>query len=447
MLERGIDFDCILSILNNFTMKRPAILFLVSFLGFIPAFSQTVRVETSEVIPMSYKKALVKHLHSDETGHYLYFKEYSKKEFHVTLDKFSPDFQLLFSKIFPSPGADFNAIGAVYFNNRLGVIRNEKDAKAGKIRYTFTPVSMEGVAGAPIALATMPLNRKKLMPFAKWAVSEDGSRMFFAAWYDKDKDDLPFEAELVVIGPDMKPQWEQRIRLPQTEAQIDIDTMIVDNQGVAYAMAKVFKGKQEGNIIWENEELVQGYDMTVMRFTADAAQPGLFPVRGEGVFVKSATFGLSPDGQLVAVGICSKELKEPVHGAILKTWDIETGRALRVEYAQFPEKHLKWMDKRNPRKGQQAENGFREQFFFGEVHFDENGTVVTAARQFFAEVVSTRNGPGNVHFKCNYIVHLQFGSASGEALATIIPKTQININFQWHLGFKTLRSNGRTFII
>lgn len=427
---------------NPCAMKYSFLLALL--LSLSSALAQNFRIYESEVMPMaSYKKPLEKHLFSDETGHYLYFKGYEKKVYSVVLEKYSPDFKLLFSRTLPAPEAEPLSLGAHFFDKGFAVIRNEEDSKSKQIRYSLTPVSMEGEAGTAVPLTSLP-NKKNYAPVTKMSVSPDGSHLLFASFFDQNKAGLNFEIALAVVGAGMKVVWEKRAVLPQNEAQISLDDVGVDNDGVAYAMAKVYRGEKDGNIVWENDQMVQGYDMTILRFTADAAQPQYLPLRKPGAYIKSASFAVAPEGYLSAVGMYATDLKEPVSGVLLLELDPETGEVLGEGNGAFPAGALQWMDRLDVRKGKEAENGFREEFLFGEMYFEEDGGLVATARQHYIVVVSNKSGPSTFYYYSKYLLHVRFGSTGFLDHVTVIPRYCFSTLID-QAGYQTLRSQGKTY--
>lgn len=430
-------------------MKNATSLFFALLLSFSVSYAQKVSLYESEETFSIFGKILEKHLLFDKTGHYVQYKDYEKKVFSVLLEKYDPDFKLLFSKSFPAPGGDRYVLGMEYFDGQFALIRNVKDDKAKKIHVSLTPVSLEGTAGEPFPLTTLEDAGRSAEAKTKLAVSDDGTKLLFAGFFDRDMAGKNFGISLAVVDTGMKVLWEKRISLPQNEAQIELGTMAVDNDGVAYAMARVYKGEKDGNIIWENDKMVQGHDMTILRFTADAAQPLYFPLTGSGAFIKAATFGVAPDGYLSIAGLYATGLKESVTGVTLITLNPETGEVLRAENSLFPENDLAWMAKQDIRKGSDSKDGWGEEWHFGKIFFEADGSIAFAAtNRYFHEVaIRTANGQPTYYFHSRYLLHVQTEPTGVLSQVTVIPRFSFIFNTAPEvLDFGMIRREGASFI-
>ena len=117
------------------------ILAIFAIVGSISA--QKVKIELSPEFKLSKQKSLASHLHSDQTGHYMYFRERVVKGILVTqnvnfvIEKYDKEFKQIFSKTYLSDKKNINALEMKYFKGKFAWLQYEKDRKNDDLNYHF----------------------------------------------------------------------------------------------------------------------------------------------------------------------------------------------------------------------------------------------------------------------------------------------------------------------
>lgn len=412
-------------------MQNFLFLFL-SILFVIPSTSaQEVQVELSPEFKIPKKKDFQGHLYSDATGHYVYFKDSFGKGKGATVyfEKYSPEFKLIFGKEFETDNNDITSMGMEYLKGQFAWMLNERNKREDFIRFSLVPVSMEGKTSDPITIAKIRYERKRDIPDTRWLISEDTTKLLFAAYADNDKDDIKLDMFISALDRKFSNLWEKQIKLRYSEEQVNIRSWELSNDGSVFALAKIYdtnKAKETKRDKTKGKR-VANYRMVVFRFEEGAESPKEFELNLDDAFVKSATIKINPQGELAALGFYANNLKGLVQGAFLLKMDIATGEVLVARKKEFSEKELAFMGDENTKK-KKGEEGLESEFSFRDVIFLEDGSTLMTAEENYIVVRTFRDRNGNVTTSETYyskdIVVINFDPEGKLKTVRVIPKRQ-----------------------
>lgn len=427
-----------------------ALLLCLSFLH-----GQDVIVELSPEFKLPGRQVFQKHLYSDASGHYVYFYKYNSglaAKFGVgatlLFEKYSPDFKLLIGKEFKSGESNVYTVGMKRLKGRFAWLLGKWENKEDFMTYQFVPISMEGVASAPLEVAKVQYELRKGIPDTWWVMSEDTTSMLFSAFYDTKRGDEPIDMFFDVRDTKLAPIWQKQFKLDYSEKQVDVRDIALGNDGTVYVLVKIYEGEKAKETKKVDGKRIANYQMAVWHFAPGKDAPSEYRLNLSGAFVKDASIKITPQGDLGVVGFFANDFKGLARGAFLMKMAAGNGEVLLAQKEEFSAKDLDLMGDENT-DTKKGEEGLDGTFRFQDVHFLENGSTFITAEENFS-VTYQRYVPGGGYttrtvFYSKDIIVLLFGPEGKLDDVVVIPKRQRMENTNFFLGFATMQGKDKAY--
>jgi hypothetical protein len=428
-------------------MKKSILLFLA--LLFIVPFThaQDVKVELSPEFKLPKRKSFQGHLYSDPTGHYVYFYDASSRGYSVLLEKYSPEFKLLYGKAFTSDVKNLSSMGMEYLKGQFALMLYERNNRDDYLKFSAIPISLEGKAKKAVTIAKMRYERKRDIPSTRWMISQDTTKLLFTAYSDNNKDDIRMDMFLSVLDKEFNTLWDKQFKLGYSEEQVNIRNWAVSDEGTVYALAKIYDTNKARETKKTKGKRVANYRMVVLQFKEGDDKPSEFELNLNDAFVKSATVRINPQGDLTALGFYANDFKGLVQGAFLMKMDAESGKIKIAKKKEFSQRDLAFMGDDNTKK-KKGEEGLESQFSFRDVIFLEDGSTLMTAEENYSVTYTVRTGrtysTRTVYYSKDIIV-INFDAEGSLQTVRMIPKRQKSGASTFFQSYTALPGKGKAY--
>lgn len=221
-------------------MKLRAITFIFFLFLSFTSYSQH-QVNISPDIKTVVTKPFEGHLHSDETGHYLYFSSLKGSKIgikksklntnHFIIEKYSLDFQKQFSKTFkPNRKAGSNE-KIMFFNNQFLWFHSIQNKKT--VKYLMTVIDIDGNEKSTIELLLVTFDKIKHLSH-QYVISPDGKQLLFNLINNNESEKELYTMQSVAFDENLNKRWEKEIEFPISKKDFWSGTVLLNNSGDLY---------------------------------------------------------------------------------------------------------------------------------------------------------------------------------------------------------------------
>jgi len=338
--------------------RRTFLVFLCLAGHYTLAFAQVPKINISPELDIDKNKSFQSHLYSDLSGHYLFFEDgFSRNGFNpngsatrVFIDKYDPDFKLLFSKKYELEYNGVNSWGVRYFNGQFLWLFSETNKKQKYLRYNLMPIDLNGVKAKPLELIQQPyeIYDDKLIP--NWNISKDSTKLLFTAIHDIDSRKLPFTVFISVLNKDLSVNWSRKISLTYTEKQVDVLGTILKNDGSVFMVAKVLKHKGGNEFVRPQDiKKLDDYEVRLFHYTKEDDQPIEYKIQLGDSKIRNAALETDQNDDLKCAGLYFEEKESNIRGLFFFSLN-HNGQIQTNNKKPFTDAQLKQFGKRNTEK-------------------------------------------------------------------------------------------------
>lgn len=410
-------------------MARNSILVIVMLFCMALAKGQDFKVEVSPMQRGPLTQVFQEYLHSDESGHYLYHFLYSDifsikpgKSKGVVFEKYDPKFNLVYSKDLRELAPKAHSAGVVLMEDHFVWIRTERNESDEHVEVRLTSISKNGDISQPILISKDRFEGKTHLPETRYALSKDRTKLLLVTYSDKNFRGLRLEMVLTVVDPLLQIVWQNRLKLPYSERQLDIQNWTIDNQGNALMLTKVSEDDEvEGYKLLDGQR-VATYKMSVFKFSAgeSAAKERDIPLGG--VFATDAQLTISPKGEPRIAGLFSNDYNGSLQGLFLAKMNPSDDIITTADKKHFSEDELLKMGYKNI-EYKKDEWGLSNSYAIGELLFLEDGNSFVTVQALDSTTMDAQT-TATQSFRSGDIVVLQFSPEGIHNNIYIIPKRQ-----------------------
>ena len=415
-------------------MKNLICLFILLFTA-LSVHAQDVKIELGPEQKLSKRKILAGHLHSNDTGHYMYFRERQggilSTQTTYVLEKYDNKLKQKFSKNYEVNKRNVFGVEMRYFKNKFAWLQYEKDLDDDLLKYYITPIDLKGKASKPKKIASFKYERRSDFPDISWEVSNDTSSILFIAQEDRDRRKEDYQTYISVLDNDFNKVWNKKVKLPYSQRQVETSSWTVSDDGTVYFLAKIYESNNKRESKFGKGGRKPAYDMKLYKIAADGSKKS-FELKLDGAFIKGMKIKvIEGSNDLALIGFSGDTRKGPIQGATFMKMSAEDGSVIFAKKRNFTEKELDSFGRKNTSKDRKSkERGLDDEFLFNEIITDDDGSITAVAEENIVIVRQNTDANGNTSvrttFKNNAMVVIDIDPDGNVKNVGMIPKRQSN---------------------
>ncbi len=314
---------------------------------------------------------------------------------------------------------DLELLSVLEFNGRFLMLHALRMKSGGKRKLYLTPISHKAeFLDIPTLVGEVPELKRKEDLFFGITVSPDSSK--FLLYYSLNTQASQAAAySLSVYNSSLESLSKKELELPYSNELLNIDKMLIDNNGAAYILSGVLPEKTSTRV-----PDLQTQNKRYLLFAYNFKKNNL-----KDKWVVGVSFGLSPGGSLAIGGFYSNDMYFSIAGTFFFSIDIEKGSVLAKGMKAFDKDFLKEFG--NTR----ADAGGRELYDYYFDHFIllEDGSAKFIAEQYYVEQRITMDpgtGRQTVSYAYNYndLIIVSVNPQGQIEWSSRVPKRQVTLN-------------------
>lgn len=418
--------------LTKNAMMLLALLFFLSTAG----FAQKPTVSLSPEYKLPKNKVLNRHLHSDNSGHYMYFSKYKKSLISIAgkssekviLEKYDNEFKQVFSKEFVSSKKNIHSLGLKYFKDKFAWMLYEKNKKDDYLEFFLTPIDMKGNSGNPSSIAKFTYKKRKDFPGIAWQVSNDTTKILFIAESDRNDKTDKIETYISVLDNDFNKLWDKKVKLPYTQRKAHTYSWVIDNNGNVFFLCKIYDDNKRKESKGKGRKKKPAYKIKLFKVAPDGT-PEEYKLDLKNVFARGMGLKFDEDNNLACVGFYSDNKSAPLQGVFYSKIDGTSGELLFADKRRFTTKEIKSFGTKNTSKDKKSKDeGLDDEFRFQRIIFKKNGEILATAEENYSYTITSTNYQGQMtsttYYVSNSIVTIEIANNGKVKQVSIIPKKQ-----------------------
>jgi hypothetical protein len=171
-------------------------------------------------IDMSPEKELIRYMHflghlaSDKTGHlvnYYLLKGYGHFDTTHVVEKYDPDFNLLFSKELKFDTKKAKTVSLLNMKDRLAWVTEDHSTDKGSAEFSVAHFDFDGTIGKKVPITKIGVMSKLDMPTPYLTLSGDTTDFLLALKSSSLKGGDDFMFRLVVMDENLLPKWNKDV--------------------------------------------------------------------------------------------------------------------------------------------------------------------------------------------------------------------------------------------
>ena len=428
--------------LNYQRMKKTILtlsVFIMSF-GFLVAQTSQVSVSWSDEMKKSRYHDFANVLGEDSEGLFIVnentLSEISAGENTAIIEKYDYKMNQIFSKELIVRFHDNEA--AYYRSMKLGgkfyLFTTFWDKKE-KIKYFLanTITDKGELTGEPKVIFEMA-EQGRGAPWIGFSRSFDSTKVLLYTDL-KEKKDEEESYYFKALDKDLNMIWENKVSLPYTSKNFEIDMFSIDNNANINIVGKVKKERGE------REKGTPVYFYTLVSYFYTTKEIKEFkPDLGDS-YVSSISITPDMEGNLIATGFFSENSENSVRGVFYMKISPSTKTILTQKSKAFDPEFLSlFFSEKKAEKGGELYN-----FKIDHLSVDQDGNTTVAAEQYYVQVYTSTNSSGSTStryvYNYNHIIVIKF-SKEGEVLWwNKIPKLQRGGNATYFSYLYAIKNN------
>lgn len=323
-----------------------ALILTISFTTYAQSLKPIMNI--GPAFDVNNDKELVRHLHSDATGHYLYFKEVktTKVGFLRTttthfLEKYDADFKLVFSKAFKRKGKDDKSILSFRsYNGNIFYFSAENSTPKKEINYSLTPVDKDGNELAAKEVTISKSSNNSTSQNRYWSASPDSSKILFATTSgNRSKKDV-FAAYFWVFDKEMNVLWKKGVSLPIAERKIETSNFKVSNKGEVFFLGKVYEKNRKTEPGTLGNFKQQPHQLDLFKLTSKGSDLERALIASKEDFMKSYGLILDKNNDALFLGLYGNSQKGPNIGLHYQRYNATTSKLAAPTRRPYTAKEL-----------------------------------------------------------------------------------------------------------
>lgn len=412
-------------------------------------FAQAPVVTVSPELKISKNQSFQRHLFTDASGHYLYFDDENSRTglnmsgniTRVMLEKYDPEFKLVFSKTYESDKKGVASLGIRYFNGQFLWLFSETNKREDYIRYNLQPIDFKGKKSKLVEVAKLKYESRDDRPTVFWNTSKDSTKLLFQAVTDDNRIDEYFKVFISVLNKDLSVNWSRKVIFPYSEEQAEVLGTIMKNDGSVYLLAKIFEGKRaKESKKNEDRKSVAAYDIKLFHFTKTNEKPTEYNVQLGDSFIRGAALATDQNDNLKCAGFYATAKNGSIQGVYYLDISAE-GEILSTNKKAFTIAELKQFGERNTDKDRGGDFGLESSFTFSDFLVRADGSAVVVAEENYYTVSTnyySRTYTTTTRYYSNDIIIFSINAKGEIERTSSIPKYQIGINTKFFLSHVSL---------
>ena len=410
--------------------------------------AQKPLLNISPEFKLSKSRTFEGHLYSDASGHYMYFYDGDRSAFSgrsgissTIVEKYDPNFKLLFSKEYKSDRKGISSLGMRYFNGQLIWLFSETNKKEDYIRFSFLPLDMNGKQGKVQDVAKFKYENRNDTPKVLWNVSQDSSKLLFRAMSDEDRDHEPFGLFISVLNKDLSVDWSRKTSFKYTEEQVDVLATLLKSDGSVYLLAKIYEGKKARESKKNDKrKSVAAYDITLFHFQKDDEKPREYRLKLGDSFIRGASLATDKSDNLKCAGFYSNTKNGSLQGVFYLDLASD-GSITTSNKKEFTVTDLKKFGEKNTDKDRTGDMGLEDSFKFSDFLVRDDGSAVVVAEENYVVVRTSYNGrtySTTYEYNSKDIIVFTINTKGEIERVNAIPKYQVGINTDYFISYVSL---------
>jgi len=423
-------------------------------------FSQKSQISLSPEYKLAKNKVLMGHLHSNNSGHYMYFREYkgmlAGRRSKLILEKYDKKFKNVFSKEFATDKKNVYGSDIKYFKNKFAWLMYEKNSKNDFLEYFLAPINMKGKSSKPKSIAKFKYESRSDIPDISWEMSEDTSSVLFIAANDDDKKKENYEVFVSVIDEDFNKVWSKKIKLPYSQKRVQASSFELTKDGKVYFVAKIYEDnktkesktkKRKG----KKNKKAPAYDIVIYSIDQTMDKPAKYKLNLKDAFVKGVKINVDDANDVACVGFFGDSRKGPTQGVFYLKLSKEDGSTIFANKRRFTPKELANFGDRNTSKDKKSkDSGLDKTFSFNKIVSLENGEIFVTAEENYSYTVTSTDSKGNVTtrivYVSNSIIVINISADGKVKNVGIIPKKQ-KMSARTFQSYALLRTDDEVYFV
>lgn len=423
-------------------------LILLGFVQIIDAQKPVVKISPEFKLPKS--KSFTSHLYSDTSGHYVYFYDVDRStwggDYSPVLEKYDPNFKLLFSKEYGADRKGISSLGMRYFNGQFLWLFSETNKKDDYICYSFMPIDLKGKLGKANDIAKFKYEKRSDKPTIFWNTSKDSTKLLFRAVSDHDDKEDNFGLFLSVMDENMNVSWSRKYSLDYTEEQVTVLATLLKNDGSVYLLAKVYEGNRaKESKKNDKRKSVAAYEMKLFHFTKADETAREYQLRMGDSYIRGASLATDKNDNLKCAGFYSNTKNGSIQGVFYLQLGLD-GSITASSKKEFSIEDLKKFGEKNTDKDRTGDVGLEESFKFSEFKVRDDGSAVVVAEENY--VVETIRYNERPNYRTSYtttyryyskdIIILTINTQGEIERVSAIPKLQMGVNTKYFISYVSM---------
>lgn len=422
---------------KNMKLKFTLLLFVFILISGIME-GQEYNIEFGPKKRKPFHKEIIKHLHSDSSGHYVLFKGKKSK---LVIEKFGNDFRPLFSKKFPIKKTKIIRQYISFAKNKFIWIYTVKNKKKKEIDFMLNIIDMEGNIVQTKKIKSISSKKDEPWFHLRWTLSSDKSKLLITGRTSKMKNsNFDFRAWTIVVDEKHDVIWEKEIGLDLPSRLVNHKYWKITNNAKAILATEIYKNKNR-------EDLLRFFSLT-----EEDENLKLMKLNSSGVKIASHKIIEKENGDLLGVAFYYDELEEMKITGLMKI-DID-GKdfSSKTNYCSFPNQSFVYG--KNKPSNQKLEEGIDFTFFFKikDVFINDKKEISIVSEEELHKVKleydKKSDGPVRRNYYYSNLIGVVRINNIPEVLdVTIFPKKQTFRDVNYYTSNSQLKTKNRTYFI
>lgn len=391
-----------------------------------PLFSQTAEVKVSQEFALKKTKVFQSHLHSDASGHYMYFfkQQFLSAEKTLSITKFDNKFEEVWSQDYLTDKKKILTYGLKSINKQMVWLLSDEPKRYTK-DFFLVPIDADGELGEKVKINSIKYESSGNSPYVDWSIAEDSTMMAITQVFDYDKNKVDFEYNITVIDSDLNELWSEHIKLRKSQEQVDIISSVIGNDGANYVLVKEYDernpAKGLGSLLTSGKKA--DYDLKIYKTAEGMTSPEVIELNLNDKFARGASLKVAQNGEITCIGMFSNFKRGLINGIYYLKMNAN-GDPISTNIKAFSKNDLEFLGSRNTEKDRAGNEGIEGFFDFGEQLLLDDGSIVVTAEENY--VTTRRDNQGNVSYvyHSNDIVVITFEPDGAINSIKLIPKRQ-----------------------
>jgi len=329
--------------------------------------------------------------------------------------------------------------GLVYYNEKIIMLSSLNDRKLKK-NYLFYQVinpSNLTLDGSMKNVGEIPYEKKRFQGAFGFDIAADSSSMllFFEMPYAKDAAE---KYSFKVLDSKLDEIWSHEVELPYKEQFFTVKDSEVSSKGDVFVLGKEYNEDKNSKAMRD----LPNYKYHILGYYNRGKKIVDYEVSLHDKFIKSVTFDINANGNIICSGFYSEGYGLGIKGAFFLSIDGISRKVKKESYKEFDEAFITegWSDKEiNKAKKKQVKKDKAIEMYNYDLRdfiLRKDGGVVLLAEQYFVRVVTTTTTDANgntstrttYHYYYNDVIVINIDPDGDIEWATKIDKYQHSVN-------------------